>query len=61
MWPRYYDTPGETHPGGPNIQGKMFLGLSITQLLICGDFFIYWVKSMVDGSSPSSTTSKATV
>jgi len=47
----YYDTPGETHPGGPNIQGKMFLGLSITQLLICGDFFIYWVKSMVDGSS----------
>jgi len=46
----YYDTPGETNPGGPNIQGKMFLGLSITQLLICGDFLIYWVKSLLDGN-----------
>jgi ER lumen protein retaining receptor len=45
----YYDTPGEIHPGGPNIQGKMFLGLSITQLLICGDFMLYWVKAMIQG------------
>ena len=29
----YYDTPGEVHPGGPNIQGKMFMGLAITQLV----------------------------
>jgi ER lumen protein retaining receptor len=47
----YYDTPGETNPGGANIQGKMFLGLSITQLLICGDFLIYWVKSLLEGDS----------
>merc|ERR1719453_1284777 len=47
----YYDTPGETNPGGANIQGKMFLGLSITQLLICADFLIYWVKSLLEGDS----------
>jgi len=47
----YYDTPGEIHPGGPNIQGKMFLGLSITQLLICADFMIYWVKSLIEDAS----------
>merc|ERR550537_761950 len=47
----YYDTPGETNPGGANIQGKMFLGLSITQLLICADFLIYWVKSLIEGDS----------
>jgi ER lumen protein retaining receptor len=47
----YYDTPGEINPGGANIQGKMFLGLSITQLLICADFLIYWVKAMLDGDS----------
>merc|ERR1719407_284342 len=45
----YYDTPGEIHPGGANIQGKMFLGLSITQLLICADFLIYWVKALLQG------------
>ena len=39
----YYDTPGEINPGGANIQGKMFMGLAITQLLICADFMIYWV------------------
>jgi len=47
----YYDTPGEIHPGGPNIPGKMFMGLSITQLLICADFIIYWVKSLLEGDS----------
>merc|ERR550537_1559107 len=47
----YYDTPGEEHPGGPNIPGKMFLGLAITQLLICADFMIYWAKSMLEGDS----------
>merc|ERR550537_1200371 len=46
-----YDTPGETNPGGPNIQGKMFMGLAITQLLICADFLIYWVKSLIEGAS----------
>merc|ERR550537_1347187 len=47
----YYDTPGEIHPGGANIQGKMFMGLAITQLLICADFLIYWVKSLLEGDS----------
>ena len=49
--PRYYDTPGEINPGGANIQGKMFMGLAITQLLICADFIIYWVKSLLEGDS----------
>merc|ERR1719502_1405844 len=47
----YYDTPGEIHPGGANIQGKMFMGLSITQLLICADFMVYWIRAMIQGSS----------
>merc|ERR1719160_843271 len=47
----YYDTPGETNPGGANIQGKMFMGLAITQLLICADFMIYWVKAMLVGDA----------
>jgi len=47
----YYDTPGEIHPGGPNIQGKMFMGLAITQLLICADFMIYWVKSIIEDAT----------
>merc|ERR1719258_804615 len=47
----YYDTPGEIHPGGPNIQGKMFMGLAITQLLICADFMIYWVKALLVGDA----------
>jgi ER lumen protein retaining receptor len=45
----YYDTPGEVHPGGPNIQGKMFMGLSITQLVICADFIVYWLQAMLQG------------
>merc|ERR1719407_472196 len=45
----YYDTPGEIHPGGPNIQGKMFMGLSITQLVICADFIVYWLQAMFQG------------
>ena len=48
---RYYDTPGEIHPGGPNIPGKMFMGLAITQLLICADFMIYWVKSIIEDAT----------
>jgi len=47
----YYDTAGEVHPGGANIQGKMFMGLAITQALICADFLIYWVKSLLEGAS----------
>jgi len=47
----YYDTPGEINPGGANIQGKMFMGLSILQLLICADFMIYWVKSLIEDAS----------
>jgi len=47
----YYDTPGEIHPGGPNIQGKMFMGLAIMQLLICADFMIYWVKALLVGDA----------
>jgi ER lumen protein retaining receptor len=47
----YYDTPGEVNPGGPNIQGKMFMGLAITQLLICADFMIYWVKALLVGDA----------
>merc|ERR1719502_364943 len=47
----YYDTPGEIKPGGANIQGKMFMGLAITQLLICADFMIYWVKALIEGDS----------
>jgi len=45
----YYDTPGEVHPGGPNIQGKMFMGLAITQLVICADFMVYWLQAMFQG------------
>jgi len=47
----YYDTPGEINPGGPNIPGKMFMGLAITQLLICADFLIYWVKSIIENAT----------
>jgi ER lumen protein retaining receptor len=47
----YYDTPGEINPGGANIPGKMFMGLAITQLLICADFMIYWVKAMLVGDA----------
>merc|ERR550514_1063659 len=47
----YYDTPGEINPGGYNVQGKMFMGLAITQLLICADFLIYWAKSILDGAT----------
>jgi len=47
----YYDTPGEIHPGGPNVPGKMFMGLAITQLLICADFMIYWVKSIIEDAT----------
>ena len=51
MRTRYYDPPGEIHPGGPNIPGKMFMGLAITQLLICADFMIYWVKSIIEDAT----------
>ena len=27
----------------------MFMGLAITQLLICADFMIYWVKAILVG------------
>merc|ERR1719236_332862 len=47
----YYDTPGEVHPGGPNIQGKMFMGLAITQLVICADFMVYWLQAMFQDAS----------
>jgi len=47
----YYDTAGEINPGGANIQGKMFMGLAIAQLLICADFMIYWAKAMIVGDA----------
>merc|ERR1719213_505349 len=46
----YYDTPGEIHPGGPNVQGKMFMGLAIVQLIICADFMLVWVRAMIKGT-----------
>merc|ERR1719407_299698 len=45
----YYDTAGEINPGGANIQGKMFMGLAITQLVICADFIVYWLQAMFQG------------
>merc|ERR1719321_446281 len=47
----YYGTDGEIYPGGANIQGHMYIALCVTQVLICGDFLIYWVKSLIEGNS----------